>query len=191
VVVIMGAGLLSQGFASTGKILANVSSDQLESPTPCGSWTVRDVVNHVVGGTTYFALAAETGTAPSGVSTDFTTGDYVSQFKEGAARAVKAFDAEGAMEKIVKLPFGELPGSAFVNIATMDTFTHGWDLARATGQPADLNPELAAQLLSIAQAFLSDAMRGPDGQAPFGPKVEPVAGACPADQLAAFLGRQP
>ena len=124
------------------------------------------MVNHVVGGTTYFALAAETGTAPSGNSTDFTTGDYVSQFKEGAARAAKAFDAEGAMEKVVKLPFGELPGSAFVNIATLDTFTHGWDLARATGQPTDLDPELAAQLLSIAQAFLSDAMRGPDGQAP-------------------------
>ena len=187
----MGADLLSQGFASTGKILAGVSSDQLESPTPCGSWTVRDVVNHVVGGTTYFALTAETGTAPSGNSTDFTTGDYVSQFKEGAARAVKAFDAEGAMEKVVKLPFGELPGSAFVNIATIDTFTHGWDLARATGQPTDLDPELAAQLLSIAQAFLSDAMRGPDGQAPFGPEVEPAAGACPADQLAAFLGRRP
>lgn len=33
------------------------------------------------------------------------------------------------------------------NLATMEQFTHGWDLARATGQPADLDPVLAACLL--------------------------------------------
>jgi uncharacterized protein (TIGR03086 family) len=191
VVVIMGTELLSRGFASTGKVLAGVSADQLDATTPCASWTVRELINHIVGGTNYFAVTAETGTAPSGEAPDFSTGDYVSEFKEGAARAVQAFEADGAMEKSMKLPFAELPGSAFVNIATVDTFTHGWDLARATGQPTDLDPELASNLLSIAQGFLPDALRGPDGQAPFGPKVEPAAAACPADQLAAFLGRRP
>ena len=187
----MGTELLSQGFASTGRVLAGVSPDQLDATTPCASWTVRELINHIVGGTTFFAVTAETGAAPSGSASDFTAGDYVSEFKEGAARAVQAFEADGAMEKVMKLPFAELPGSAFVNIATVDTFTHGWDLARATGQPTDLNPELAAQLLAIAQGFLPDSLRGPDGQAPFGPKVEPASGACAADQLAAFLGRQP
>ena len=92
------------------------------------------------------------------------------------------------MDKILKLPFAELPGGVFVNIATIDTFTHGWDLAKATGQPSDLDPELATQLLAFARAFLSDGLRGEDGQAPFGPQVEAPAGAGPADQLAAFLG---
>ncbi len=187
----MGAELLSQGFASTGRVLAGVSPEQLDTPTPCASWTVRDLVNHVVGGTTFFAVTAETGAAPGGDTSDFATGDYVSAFKEGAARAIQAFEAEGAMEKMMTLPFAELPGRAFVNIATVDTFTHGWDLARATGQPSDLDPELAAQLLSIAKGFVPDSLRGADGQAPFGPKVEPAADACPADQLAAFLGRRP
>jgi uncharacterized protein (TIGR03086 family) len=190
VVVIMGTELLSRGFASTGKVLAGVSPDQLDATTPCASWTVRDLINHIVNGTSFFAVTAETGASPSGETSDCTTGDYVSQFKEGAARAVQAFEADGAMEKTMKLPFAELPGSAFVNIATVDTFAHGWDLARATGQPTDLDPELAAQLLAIAQGFLPDALRGADGQAPFGPKVEPAAGACAADQLAAFLGRR-
>jgi uncharacterized protein (TIGR03086 family) len=186
----MGTELLSQGFASTARVLAGVSPDQLDATTPCASWSVRDLINHVVGGTTFFAVTAETGAAPSGEASDFTTGDFVSAYKEGAARAVQAFEADGAMEKMMKLPFAELPGSAFVNIATVDTFTHGWDLARATGQPTDLDPELAAQLLAVAQGFLPDSLRGPEGQAPFGPKVEPAAGACAADQLAAFLGRQ-
>ena len=30
----------------------------------------------------------------------------------------------------------------------MDTFQHGWDLAKATGQDTDLDPELAAGLLA-------------------------------------------
>jgi uncharacterized protein (TIGR03086 family) len=190
VVAIMGTERLSQGFASTARVLAGVSPDQLDGTTPCASWSVRDLINHVVGGATFFAVTAETGTAPSGGTTDFTAGDYVSEFKEGAARAVQAFEAEGAMEKMMKLPFAELPGSAFVNIATVDTFTHGWDLARATGQPTDLDPELAAELLAVAHGFLPDSLRGPDGQAPFGPEVEPASGACAADQLAAFLGRR-
>ena len=71
----------------------------------------------------------------------------------------------------------------------MEQFTHGWDLARATGQPTDLDPGLAAGLLSQARLAIPDAYRGPDGQALFGPAREAPAGAGPADQLAAFLGR--
>jgi hypothetical protein len=34
-------------------------------------------------------------------------------------------------------------------------------------------------------------MRGPDGRAPFGPRVEVAESAPPADRLAAFEGRHP
>ena len=45
-----------------------------------------------------------------------------------------AFEAPGAMEKIVKLPFGEMPAGVALNIAIFDVATHAVDLARATGQ---------------------------------------------------------
>jgi uncharacterized protein (TIGR03086 family) len=187
----MSADMLAQGFASTAGVLAGVEVQQLDGETPCASWKVREVVNHVVGGTTYFAVTAETGEAPTrGDDADYCAGDFVTEFNRGAARAVKAFEADGVMERTLKLPFGELPGAAFVNIATIDTFAHGWDLARATGQSTDLDPELAAALLEIARAFLSDALRGSDGSAPFGAQVEAPPGAGAADELAAFLGRQ-
>ncbi len=190
----MGADMLAQAFASTAGVLAGVEAQQLDGSTPCASWRVRELVNHVVGATTYFAVTAETGVAPAGEAeadtTDFCAGDFVTEFNRGAARAVKAFEAEGLMDKTLKLPFAELPGGVFVNIATIDTFTHGWDLAKATGQPTDLDPELATQLLAFAQGFLSDGLRGEDGTAPFGPQVEAPDGAGPADRLAAFLGRR-
>ena len=189
----MSADTLEQAFASTARILANVSPDQLDGPTPCRSWTVRDLVNHIVGGATFFAVIAETGEAPGRAdqAADFTRENFCAGFDQGAKRAVSAFRADGVMEKIMTLPFGQLPGAVFVNIAATDTFTHGWDLAKATGQPTDLDPALAAELLAGAMAALPDSMRGPDGKAAFGPKVDAAESAPPADRLAAFLGRTP
>lgn len=184
----MSDEVLQRAFASTGSILANVSADQFDLPTPCASWTVRDLVNHIVGGTTFFAVTAETGTAPPLNDTDYTTGDFKTEFERGAERAVEAFRAEGAMEKPMKLPFGEFPGAIFVMVAANDTFTHGWDLAKATGQSTDLNPTLTARLLEFAQ-LIPDEFRGPDGQAAFGPKVAVPDSASAADKLAGFMGR--
>lgn len=184
----MSVDILRQAFVSTGSVLAHLSPDALDLPTPCASWTVRDLVNHIVGGTTHFAITAETGTAPPEGGMDYTTGDVIEAFEAGARRAVEAFSADGVMEKMLKLPFGELPGSIFVWIAANDTFTHGWDLAKALGQPTDLAPDLAVQLLEAVQV-IPDEMRGPDGQAPFGPVVAVPDSAPPADRLAGFMGR--
>ena len=64
--------------------------------------------------------------------------------------------------------------------------------AKATGQPTDLEPELATQLLATVGSFLPDEARGEDSSgAPFGPKQEAPEGASEADRLAAFLGRTP
>jgi uncharacterized protein (TIGR03086 family) len=188
----MGTEQLSKGFASTAKVLANVKPEHLEGSTPCASWKVRDLINHIVGGATFFAVVAETGAPPEGGEEhDFSAGDFVGEFDKGSARAVKAFQADGAMEKTMTLAFGELPGAVFVNIAAGDTFAHGWDLAKATGQPTDLDPALATELLANAQGLIPDEIRGVDGQAPFGPAVDAPAGASAADMFAAFLGRQP
>jgi hypothetical protein len=49
---------------------------------------------------------------------------------------------------------------------------------------------LASELLAGARTAGLDAFRGADGAAFFRPAVVPHPGAGPADQLAAFLGRQ-
>jgi uncharacterized protein (TIGR03086 family) len=90
---------------------------------------------------------------------------------------------------MVRLPFGEFPGTVVRDMAALDQFAHGWDLARAIGCPTDLDPGLADRLLAHARVAITDAFRGPDGQAPFGPAALAPAGAGPADRLAAFLGR--
>lgn len=170
-------------------VLANVRPDQLDDPTPCASWKVRDVINHVVGGSHFFAASMEAGQAPEGDQPDLAGGDFVASYEEGTKKCVAAFGAPGAQEKVVSLPFGTMPGSAFMGLATTDTFTHAWDLAKATGQSTDLDPELAEELLVGARMFIQESFRG-DEPMPFGPEQQAPDGAPAADRLAAFLGRR-
>jgi uncharacterized protein (TIGR03086 family) len=180
---------LERAFASTRQVLGNVKPDQLSDPSPCQSWTVREVINHVIGGAFWFAGSVNEGKAPPIPDTDFTGGDMGATYDDGIKQSVAAFDAPGAMEKMIELPFGTFPGAFFINLATTDAFTHGWDLAKATGQSTDLDPEVATQLLEGARAFIQPAFRGEDGKAPFGPEQQPPPNATAADKLAAFLGR--
>jgi uncharacterized protein (TIGR03086 family) len=180
-------GSLDRALQGTLAVLARVRPGDLDAPTPCASWDARALVNHFVGTARWWAatVAGDGDVADAG----YAAGDFVAAYEESIRIAVAAFGTDGALERVVRLPFGEFPGAVLRDLAAMEQFTHGWDLARATGQPTDLDPDLAAGLLAGARFAVLDAYRGPDGQALFGPAREAPAGAGPADQLAAFLGR--
>lgn len=173
--------------ASARRVLANVTADQLSQPTPCREWDVAGLINHLVGGQLFFATVMEGAEFPSDQE-DAARGEFVRAFDENAARAVRAFSEPGVLEKTYKLPFGEMPGFAFLGLATTDTFTHAWDLAKATGQSTDLAPALATSLLEANRASLPDAVRNEQGN-PFAPATTAPPDASKADELAAFLGR--
>jgi uncharacterized protein (TIGR03086 family) len=178
---------LSQAMQSTLAVLTKVAPDDLGAPTPCASWDVRALVNHFIGTARWWAamIAGADGDADA----DYAAGDFVAAYGESIQIAARAFEADGALERTVRLPFGEFSGTVVLGMAALDQFTHGWDLARAIDYPADLDPALASALLGQARIAITDALRGPDGEAPFGPAAAVPAGAGPADQLAAFLGR--
>jgi len=179
---------LNRSLESTRAILAKVQPGDLTATTPCASWDVSALVNHFVGTVRWWA-AAVTG-AGAGADVDYAAGDFVAAYEESIRIATSAFEGEGVLEETYRLPFGEFPGAVLLGFATTEQFTHGWDLARAIGQDTDLDPELAAELLDQARFAITDAYRGPDGAALFGPAMQAPAGASPADQLAAFLGRR-
>ena len=178
---------LEQAIASTRGVLAGVTKQQLGDATPCASWKVSDLINHIVGGQ-YFFAASVNGETNEG-DTDFSATDFLSAFDEGSERCLAAFRTDGAMDRTLTLPWGQMQGAAFAGLSATDTFTHGWDLAKATGQDTDLAPELAASLLSGAKQAIAPAFRNPEGN-PFGPEQSAPSGASNADKLAAFLGRK-
>jgi uncharacterized protein (TIGR03086 family) len=184
----MATDELARSFASTRGVLANVTRDQFGESTPCRSWTVGALVNHIVGAPRFAVAAIKTGVA-AGADDDYTTGNFLAQYDETSTATIGAFGMPGALEKTVTLPFGDIPVPFLLMMVATDQFTHGWDLARATGQSTDLDADLAAGFLAQARASVSDQFRGDDGVAPFGPEQRAPAGSCAADQLAAFLGR--
>ena len=70
----------------------------------------------------------------------------------------------------------------------IEQVTHGWDLARATGQEPSFGDELAEATLTLARSYDDGTIRVPGL---FGPIVEIPFGASAIDRLAAFLGRRP
>jgi len=177
-----------QAIAVSRGVLEGVKADQMGASTPCASWDVSGLINHMVGAQGFFKAGLE-GTPPGDTDTDHASGDYLAAFDEASGASLASFGAEGALGKTVSLPFGDMPGAAFMGLAINDTFTHAWDLAKATGQDTDLAPELAAGILAQAKMAIQDSFRGEEG-APFGSQKDCPEGASAADELAAFLGRE-
>ena len=115
-------------------------------------------------------------------------GDFVAIFDQAAQDNLAAFSEEGALGRTVNPGFGDMPAPALMGLSATDTFTHAWDLARATGQDTDLAPGLAAMLLEQSRQAIQPAFRSEEGTI-FGMEQAAPDGAPPADQLAAFLGR--
>jgi len=163
-------------------VLANAKPDQLDDPTPCSAWTVRDLIDHVVAGNRMVVARAGRGEDPPPRS------DNVAEaHRASAAWAQETFAGPEGMSAIYELPFGQVPGAAFIGMRTTDVLTHAWDLAAATGQSTDLDRELATHALAAAQQAAGAGFRGPGK--PFGEQQPCPPNRSPADRLAAFLGR--
>lgn len=162
----------------TGRLVAGIKPDQWGEPTPCAEWDVQSLVAHLINGNTMVASAIA-GRAPTYKS-------LRAGFDESAATLLAAFQQPGALEKVVEVPFGRVPGVVALHLRLTELLVHGWDLARATGQPTDFPADLAEQELAFTVAALA-AM--PPERRPFEPS-KPVADSAPAlDRLAARLGR--
>jgi uncharacterized protein (TIGR03086 family) len=183
--------LLARVVDETTAVVNDVTVDQLGNPSPCEGWTVRDVINHITGGATLFAISAEQGSVPDEVLGRLMAGDnlgddYKGAWATAADTAMHAFGEPGVLEKIVKLPFGEMPAGVALNIAIFDVLTHATDIARATGQTVD-DTELIETALEVGHQMITPELRMPgvfDAE-------QPVAADAPAqDRLLAFAGRR-
>ncbi|OBK51763.1 TIGR03086 family metal-binding protein [Mycobacterium sp. 1081908.1] len=164
-------------------VLANVGPEQYGGPTPCSEWTIGDLIEHVIGGNEHVVVWSGRGERPAD-----RPDDVMAAHRATAAAAQEVFAGPDGMSTMFKLPFGELPGRFFIGLRTSDVLTHAWDLAAATSQSTDLDPELSAEQLAAVRAFVGPQFRGPDK--PFAEEQPCPGGWAPADQLAAFLGRK-
>jgi uncharacterized protein (TIGR03086 family) len=141
-------------------------------------------VQHLVGMNRVFA-AMLNGDPPPSRDEGPADEELAAAFRDSAAALVAAFGTPGVLETVYESPMGKASGLDRLSIRLYDLLAHGWDLAQATGQRAELPEDAAQQALAFARAQVKDEERG----ARFAP-ARPVSPEAPAiDQLAAFLGR--
>ena len=175
----------------TNEVVDRVEPSQLGNQTLCEEWDVRAVINHITGGATMFAECVEYGAVADSRLGELMAGDnlgddFKGRYRAASDRARATFGMPGALDKMVKLPFGEMPALIALNIAIMDVMTHALDIARATGQTVD-DEEILTIALDVGRNLISDERRVPGM---FGPEQSVGTGASAEDKLLAFAGRK-
>jgi uncharacterized protein (TIGR03086 family) len=167
-------------------LVDGVREEQWIAPTPCVEWNVRTLLNHVVTGNQIFEATVR-GTPPPDRTVDHLGDDPSAAFRDSGDALIDAFTQPGVLEGTYPSPLGDQPGSFLVHMRITETLVHGWDLARATAQPAALPEDLARHALAVAERGMANRPRMP---AMFGEAQPAPADAPTLDRLAAFLGGQ-
>jgi uncharacterized protein (TIGR03086 family) len=177
---------LAEALDATGQLIATVRGARWADPTPCPGWTVRYLVSHLVTGNARFAGSFGSQYQPPSEQ-DLAAGtDLLPAYRDSAAALLEALGQPGALDKVVTVPFGTIPGIVALHLRITEVLVHGWDLASATGQLVAFSEDVAEQELAFSRDKLSAI---PPGRRPFA-APQPVADNAPAiDRLAACLGR--
>jgi uncharacterized protein (TIGR03086 family) len=170
-------------------LVKGVRPNQFDNPTPCGKWAVRDLVGHFTGGLQSCASAFRDGTpVDASPRPDLLGDDPGPAFAAVAGDFEAAIRGPGAMERVLELPFGEIPAPVFLQFLAFDLMIHSWDLATATGQKYTPPDDLVAAADAFARQGVAPEMR--DGDT-FAAEVDPPVDATPLERLVAFSGRRP
>jgi uncharacterized protein (TIGR03086 family) len=136
----------SQALLSTTRgIVAGIGPDQWALPSDCSDWDVRALTNHLVSGNFWVSplVAGESITdVGDRLDGDLLVDDPLGVYDASAAEAASAFRAPGAMDRMVGVSYGPVPGSVYCGHRFLDVLIHGWDLAKSTGQDTTLPENL-------------------------------------------------
>ncbi len=175
-------------------MIASLSAADLAKPTPCTSWNASALIEHMTGVVTNFGTAFSGGpltppAAPGGAGA--TSADLAASYRQAVNALLQAVRAPGALDKTVKLPFGEMPGGQAIGIVIGDQSIHTWDLAKALGKSYTMDEQIASSILAMMHQLMSmnSGARG-EGKG-FAEEVPCPADAPVQERLLAFSGRQP
>lgn len=162
--------LLSRSLDDAKRIMDGIRPEQLDDPTPCEDFTVRQLVAHLVEGHEMMAACLDGGEQAESPAWD-------------AVRARLAAAADlGKPDDVVELPYGEFTREIVVQQALGETAIHAADLARATGQSLGDDAIYERVFEVVNEGWRVEGVLAPELPAP--------AGASLADRVLAFAGRK-
>ncbi|HEV2686381.1 MAG TPA: TIGR03086 family metal-binding protein, partial [Actinomycetota bacterium] len=156
-------------------------------------WDVARLLDHLIADLETFNRVASGEPADLVADIDPTAPDNVGRAWPNPAQHLERLVKEsqelwsrpGALEQKYKTSRSEMPGEALVMVTLIDTLVHGWDLAKATGQEAEMPADVAEAALAFTTKMMKDKRIG------FGEPVPVPDDASVTDRLVGWLGRQP
>jgi uncharacterized protein (TIGR03086 family) len=177
------------------ELVARVEDNELGKPTPCPAYRLGDLIDHVGGLALAFTAAANKDSgkygnqAPSGDASRLRD-DWRERIPRDLTALAQAWQDPAAWTGMTRIAGMDAPGEMVGLTAADEVVVHGWDIARAAGQPYRCEPEL----LDAAQRFLVQ-VTSPDAPAgldvPFGPPRLLPGDAPLLDRVVALAGRDP
>ena len=167
------------------EIVAGVAEDRLGDPTPCAEYAVKDLIGHIDRVAVGFAAVARKED-PAGGGVDFGDG-WRERLAERLDGLAAAWADPAAWEGTGPAAGTELANEVWGRIAFTEVVVHGWDLARATGQPFTLPDATLEACWAHVSVFV------PDAPIPelWSPPVPVPADAPLIDRIVAMTGRDP
>ena len=167
--------VLSRALDQAGDALATVHPGDLDKPTPCEGWTVRQLADHLAAAPEHFLQPGRGEDVDWSAGTGVDPAQLVAHFRTHADDLLH--DWHGKPDDQV----------AQADWQSAELGVHTWDLVQALGRSVPLDDEVAERGLAFMQQGLTSDNRGEA----FGPEVEAPEGAGAYERLAAFAGRNP
>lgn len=178
------------------RLVNAVRDDQLGDPTPCTSYTLGDLLQHVRELAEAFTVAGRKE-QPDGGSQPPPQGDgtllspgWRAETTEWLGRLVDTWSDPATWEGKAWIAGFEAPASAVGVTAANELVVHGWDVARASGQPISLDDAALAPSLEFVAMMSGPGSEQARGDA-FGPPQPVPSGASALDEVIAGNGRNP
>ncbi|GAA1631683.1 TIGR03086 family metal-binding protein [Catellatospora bangladeshensis] len=177
-----------RALAAAGAAVNRVKRADLARPTPCGDWTLGQLLGHMIGHNRGFAAAAAGRPTVPAVWDDLTPpADPRKAYADSVTLVTKAFSDRTLLDRKIEVyGYGTFTAPTVLGMHFVDFLVHGWDVAKAIGADAALDPELSAAAMKIALRWPTDRP-----SKAFGVMVEPPADSSTGDRLVAYLGRSP
>lgn len=181
--------MLSESMSIVTTTIDAISPSDLERPTPCPDWTVRELAAHIVGVARRIEAVGDGRPAMSvPIVVDDIADDAIGhEWRTASDRALAAWADDAKLGQIVSPPFGDMPGGAALGIYVSEITVHTWDLATAIGHEPAWNQEIAAACLAGIEDKLPATGRG--DEMPFTDATPVGDDASAVVRLAAFCGR--
>jgi uncharacterized protein (TIGR03086 family) len=171
--------------------------DDLGKPTPCGPWTLGELIAHMTAQHHGFAASARGGAAdladwqPQAVGS---AAHAVTGYTKAADDVLAAFAEDGVLDRQFALPEilpgAPFPGQQAVSFHLVDYVVHSWDVARSLGEELTMDPDVLEAARRVAVLVPGGSYRTQPGAA-FAPAVPAHGGHGKLDEIVAMLGRRP